>query len=499
MNRKKKLLLNTTIGLLKQLVMVVCGFLLPKYILVYFGSSINGLVSSITHFLGFISLLEMGIGPVVQASLYKPLSNKDYDEISKVIVSSERFFRRIAYIFIAYIALLVFIFPKYINEDYDWLFTSSLLLIIAFSTFSEYFFCATYKLLLNADQKSYVQLTLQVITIVLNLVVSILLMSNGYSIHYVKFFAALVYIIRPIVLNVYVSKNYAINKNIILEDEPIKQKWNGFSQHLAAVVCVNIDVVLLTMFSTLANVSVYHIYYLVVSGITSVVMTAATGLEALLGNMIARNENNLLLNVFESVELLIHSAVTFLFTVTAITIVPFVKIYTYGINDANYDVPVFAVLLVFAYSMQCLRVPYFRIIKAAGHFKQTQNGAYISTLLNILFSIIVVIKHGLPGVALGTFIAMFYHTCYFVWYLRTNIINRSVWFFIKYLIIDTFIGFIAYFCCSSFVNPDLNYVSWSYYALKVSIMVGIILCCINILIFKNKVKLCYDLLFHKKK
>ena len=77
MSRKKKLLLNTGAGILKQLVTVICGFILPRYMLLYYGSSVNGLISSIGNFLSFISLLDMGVGAVIQANLYKPLADKN--------------------------------------------------------------------------------------------------------------------------------------------------------------------------------------------------------------------------------------------------------------------------------------------------------------------------------------------------------------------------------------------------------------------------------------
>lgn len=57
MNRRKKLYLNTGTALLNQLVILVCGFILPRYILSYFGSDVNGLVTSITRFLSVISFL----------------------------------------------------------------------------------------------------------------------------------------------------------------------------------------------------------------------------------------------------------------------------------------------------------------------------------------------------------------------------------------------------------------------------------------------------------
>ena len=110
-------------------------------------------------------------------------------------------------------------------------------------------------------------------------------------------------------------------------------------------------------------------------------------------------------------------------TIAGICIVPFVSVYTRGITDANYIAPLFATILVVAYGSQCLRVPYFRVIKAAGHFKETQNGAYISAALNIVITVALVFKFGLIGAASGTLVAMIYHTCYFVWYFR----KRTYW------------------------------------------------------------------------
>ena len=72
-SRGKKLALNTITSLVLQVVSVICGFILPRLILESFGSDVNGLVNSITQFLGVITLLDLGVGAVVQSALYKPL------------------------------------------------------------------------------------------------------------------------------------------------------------------------------------------------------------------------------------------------------------------------------------------------------------------------------------------------------------------------------------------------------------------------------------------
>ena len=486
MSRKKKLLLNTTTGLLKQIITVICGFILPRYFLLYYGSSVNGLISSIVNFLSFIALLDLGVGAVVQANLYKPLADKDNDQISRIVKSSERFFRRLAYIFIAYIIVLCFIFPMMV--DFGAWYTISLLLIISVSTLAQYLFGMTYQLLLNADQKSYVQLTMQIGTIVLNTVFAVILMKMGASIHIVKLMTAIVYVLRPLGQMLYVHKHYDINRKIEVVGEPIKQKWNGFSQHFAAVVCQNIDVAVLTLFSTLQNVSIYSVYFNVTNGVEQIIMTAATGLESLFGNMIAKGEKEQLLKTFSAVEWITHAGVTVVFTIAAITIVPFISVYTRGITDANYIAPMFAMILVTAYGTQCLRVPYFRVIKAAGHFKETQNGAYISAGLNIVITVALVFKFGLIGAASGTLVAMLYHTCYFVWYLQKNILERPAKYFIGYLLTDAVIAVVSYMLTKGFVVNGESYVAWVILALKVSGIVVAVSAVVNLIVYRSQIK-----------
>lgn len=94
--RGKKLALNTITSLGLQVVSVICGFILPRLILESFGSDVNGLVNSITQFLGVITLLDLGVGAVVQSALYKPLADNNTNMISKIYVSANKFFRRLA-------------------------------------------------------------------------------------------------------------------------------------------------------------------------------------------------------------------------------------------------------------------------------------------------------------------------------------------------------------------------------------------------------------------
>ncbi len=488
MSRKKKLFLNITTGLIKQIIMVACGFILPRYMLLFYGSTVNGLVSSISHFLGFISFLDLGVGAVVQSNLYAPLAKKDSVQVSRLVKSSERFFRRLACIFLGYILVLCFVFPSFVNSSFDIWFTVSLIIIMAISTLAQFLLGITYQILLNADQKSYVQLALQTGTIILNTVFAVILMELGAGIHMVKLASAAVFILKPIGLMFYVHKNYQIDRKIEVQGEPIRQKWNGFSQHVAYVVLRHVDIVALTMFSTLKNVSVYSVYFLVARGVTEIIMRAVTGLEALFGNMLANHEREHLLQTFETVEWLMHNGVTLMFTCAGIMIIPFIKIFTKGVTDADYVAPIFSVLLLAAYAARCLRIPYFTIIKAAGHFKETQNGAFISAALNIIITFVLVFKFDLIGAASGTLIAMMYHTCYFIWYLRRNILVRPANIFSWYLLTDVVIAVISYFLTKDFLLKDLSYPAFIIMAAKVLSVVITVSFIVNLVFYRKKMQ-----------
>ena len=142
-SRKKKFVYNTLASIINQILLIVSGFLLPRAMLSVYGSEINGLVSSITQFLGFISFMQAGVGVVVQAAFYKPLSNYKMDEISKIYCSAQRFFRRIAIVFVFYSIGVSIIYPFVTNSSLKKSYVSLLVLVISINLFAQYYFGLT--------------------------------------------------------------------------------------------------------------------------------------------------------------------------------------------------------------------------------------------------------------------------------------------------------------------------------------------------------------------
>lgn len=487
--RSKKAVVNIISSLLLQFATLICGFIVPRLIIKNFGSNVNGLVTSITQFLAYISLLESGFGPVVKSILYKPIANKNKEEIEKILKASEKFFRIISYIFIVYIIILCFALPMVVSNEFNVGFTLSLVIIISISTFAEYYFGMTYKLYLQAEQKTYITSFIQIGTIILNTIMIVILIYFGQSIQVVKLVSAAIFVFRPILQNLYVKKKYNINLKSAKSDYKIKQKWDGLAQHIASVIHNNTDVVVLTIFSNTLEVSVYSVYLLVVNGVKNLVQAFSGGIDASFGNMIANNEKEALNKSFRVYELFYFTLSTIIFIVTLLLILPFISIYTKGITDVNYYRPAFAYLIVLAEFMWTIRVPYSSVTLAAGHFKETMKGAWIESIVNIVLSVILVFKFGIIGVAIGTLVAMIIRTIEFMYHTSKYILERNIWYTFKRILVIA-VEVILVVIISNLIPSIniINYATWVLQAIIITIIASIIVILFNFTIYKKDVK-----------
>ena len=420
--RSKKAFLNILAALIELFATTITSFIVPNYIIRAYGSNVNGLISSITQFLSYIALIESGIGAIGRASLYKPLAEHDIRVLSGNAKAIEDFFRKVSYIFLAYAAMLAILFPLIVNQEFEWAYTATLVLILAFSTFIQYYFGITHQTIIQADQRKYIPSLLQALTLTLNMLVTILLIKKGAGIHAVKIGSAAVYAIRPMVLYFYVRKYYKIDRTVPARSEVLKQRWDGLAQHIAFFIHKNTDIAVLTILTNVREVSVYSVYMLAVSGCSKVVNIFSASLEPAFGNMIAKGEIGTMRKRVRLCSTLTVQATIILFSTAAIAVSPFIRLYTRGVTDVKYLRPGFGIVMLIAEAFYCIRLPYQAVVYAAGHFKQTRNGAIIEAGTNIILSIALVFRFGLIGVAVGTLVSMLFRTIQYIWYYHAKIL-----------------------------------------------------------------------------
>lgn len=472
---------------------------MPRLILKHFGSDVNGLVNSISQFLGIISFLELGVGAVVQSSLYKPLSDKNNELISKIYASAYKFFRKLALILLIYIVILCIGYP-FIKRQFSWGYSAALIAAMSISLFSQYYFGIVDRLLLTADQKGFIQYTSQTVTLLLNTVSCVVLIKLGAGIHIVKLTTSIIFLFRPMFLHWYVKKHYTVNRKIQYEEEPIKQKWNGVAQHLSAVVLDSTDQIILTVFASYADVSIYSVYHLVIYGVKNLFLSMTNGIQALMGELWAKQNKEELNKTFRTTEWIIHTGTVFVFGCTALLVLPFVKVYTLGIDDANYYQPLFALLITIAHAGHCLRLPYSIMILAAGHYKQTQRSYIIAASINIVISVVTVKIWGLIGVAIGTLAAMLYQTVWMSVYCSKNLLNNNFLNFAKQIMTDIIEFCALYFAAYKLPLQNTSYISWIVLAVETAVIGGVIIVAVNFILYrKNMLSIISSVIKKRKK
>ena len=479
--RTKKAIINIAMSLLLELVTIIYGFIVPRLFIGSFGSEVNGLVNSISNFIGYITLLQSGAGSVIKSVLYKPLAQNDTNTISVVVKTSKRFFDKIGIATVGYIIILMVLYPILVSDDYGYAYTASLVVILGLGTCAQYFFGVTYQMVLEADQKVYIYSIVQVVAIIINTIMSIILIKAGCSVHIVKISNAAVYVFRPWLIRAYVKRKYHIQKNVEINNELIKQRWDGFIQAIAYFIHSKTDVFVLTVFSTLSDVSIYSVYALVTGGLTAVITAIDKAVRSAFGNIIACNETENLKRTFNIYNYIVHSFCTIVFATAAITVYSFVRVYTRGITDANYIQYTFGFLIISAEYIYCLRMPYNSIIFVEGKFKETKKPASIEAILNIVLSCILVPQFGLSGVALGTLIAMSYRTISFACFLKYNILFLSFREQVRQYF-TSFVGYVVSILLFKNINiGTYSYILWALYAACIFIGVSVTVLIINFL------------------
>lgn len=478
---------NVFSSLIVKFIAIIYGFIVPILIIKKYGSNVNGLISSIAQFIAYISLLEAGIGPIIKNALFKPLIKKNSNDIANILGAASKFFKKISYVLVIYILLLCLIYP-YFNDNFSYLYTISLILIISISQFTEYFFGMTYRLFLQADQKNYIVDYTNAIGYVLNIILIIILIKLNYNIQLVKLISAIIYVLKPIILKIYFDKyyGYKIKNN---SNYKFDKQWDGLAHHIAASVQSSIDITTLTLFSNLNNVSIYSVYALVTNGIRSIIVSLTNGIDAFFGKKMITDKEDTIKEKFIIYNFFFYTISTILIICTIYLIIPFITIYTKDITDTNYVKPLFAYILVFSEFNFIIRYPFSTIVYAKGHFKETRNFSILEPIINIVISTILVFKYGLVGIAIGTFVSMLIRSFGFITYASKKILKIKLFDATKMIIIsyiELTIFFVVFLLIKSIqIN---NYLEWGIYALILFVIVTIVICLTNCLLNKQIVK-----------
>lgn len=468
MNRTEKFLKNVVFSGLLSIVTMLVGFILPKIILTYYGSEINGLVSSITQLVGYFTLVEAGLSSASVFALFDPLAKKDTKKINEVVSTTKSFYYKSGLIFLVIVLILSVIYPFMIKTAMvGTLDVFLLVIVIGFTGIIDFFALAKYRSLLTADQKSYVISIATIVQLLIHTSIIVVCSLFKMNIVLIRFIALISVLIRSQILILYTNKNYKnINFNLKPQKKLLSKRWDALYMQILGSFQVSSPYMILTFFSNLINVSVYTIYNMVMMGINNLLSIFISGLSSSFGEIIAKKEQKVLQKSYNDFEYIYYNLLTMIYSVSFVLLLPFIKIYTRNITDANYIDPLISFLFVLNGLLYNIKTPQGMLIHSAGLYKETKIQNTIQGLIILIFGVLLTPKFGVVGILIASILSNIYRTIELLFFIPKTVtklpIKKTVLRQLKILLLTTIIIVV----CSCF-NPFSIYswVKWIVYGL----------------------------------
>lgn len=489
MGSKKKLLQNSMMSLLQQIVTLVYGLLIPRLILEKYGSDVNGTIASITQFISITSLIQGGFSNATRVAYYAPVAKKDNYLMSVVNKTSLSLFRKFGIVLMNYVIVLGIVYPRLVKIPFSYTQGFILIIVLALNAFFECFFGLSNTLLLFADQKGYINTFLIIVCTIVNGFATAILISLNLSITVVKLVASLIFIFRPIFIYFYVKKHYDLNPNVEENKEILSQSKDAFATSVAFYVHKSTDNIVITAILDVVWVSIYSVHRYVVGNISSLVSAILGNTEVVFGQLIALEDEKKLKHEIPIYDLMIKLLSTIVFFTCAACMNQFVAFYTKNVRDTDYYQPVFAFLMCAAEYIYCTSLTYNNMIMAAGHIKQTKWISIVEAIINIVLSVILVFRYGIVGVAVGTLVAFIFNTIANYIYMKRNLLDFDTVFVIKEYLVNTVFGTLAIFVIDALnIVASNSFIGFMITALVAFIIVIIVVGLANYIFFNREMK-----------
>lgn len=496
--RNKQAFKNLWGNLLLQIIVAVSGLVLPRFFLNQYGSTVNGMINSVSQFLTYLNLVEAGISSAAIVELYGPLNNNDTRAINSVLSALQKFYYKSGGAYIILLTVMTVVYPFFVASQIDSLSTRILILILAASNLVDFFFIGKYRVLLTADQRGYVIFLTQAAATLVNMGVSIALIKLGCSFLLVKGVATGLYIARFAFVYIYAKRKYGyMNFKTPFEKGLLKQRWAALLHQIVGVIVNNTDIVILTLFmgaTSLQEVSVYTTYNMVAVALTSLLSVFSNGITSSFGSLIFSNDKKALKNAFSNYEYFYMIVLFCIYTCCAVLLLPFVKIYTAEVTDGvQYVRQNIAFLFVILGLVQNIRIPSLTMICAAGHFKETQGRAILEAVINIVVSLALIKPLGMAGILFGTVVSYSYRSLDCILYNNKYLVNGTLVLSLRRIARNVGVSLVTVFAVHKFLSPDpQSLLGWLVWAVITALISGVLIVTVNAAVEPSQLKQLFE-------
>ena len=208
MQNGKKSIANVITSIFSQIITLGLGIIIPRLVLVNLGSEANGLLSSVNTILGYVSLLEAGVGAASMQALYGPVAKGSKDDINSILAATNIFYKRTSRMYLAVVLIMTAVFPLTIKSVLPTWQIMAVTFLSGMPGVISYYFQGKYQILLRAEGKSYVLTNLTTICHIGTSIAKIILLLCGCNIVTLQIMYMVFNLIQVAYIMLYMKRNY---------------------------------------------------------------------------------------------------------------------------------------------------------------------------------------------------------------------------------------------------------------------------------------------------
>lgn len=366
---------------------------------------INGLFSNI---LSMLSLAELGIGPAIVFSMYKPIADNDELHIAKLMNFYKMAYRVVGIVVAAIGVSLIPFLDLFIKDTSGIENLRIIFCLILANTVASYFYA--YKgSIFNADQKSYVVVLIRNIFLVVQGIAQILILVATHNYLLYLGIGIVTTFMGNFIQAKYADKKYPFlvkyNNDKIDKDErqSIFKRVQGMVLHkVGGFVLNSTSNMIISKFIGLLAVGIYSNYWMIINLVKTYVAFFSRAMSSSVGNLIAKETKEKSHEVFNAVFLLY-------FWIYAICFIAFWTIFTPFIEwwiGSEFLFGSFTLfLIIFNFFCSGLQECVNTFTNATGLFWETRHKPIFECIINLSISIIMAQKIGISGVFMGALVS----------------------------------------------------------------------------------------------
>ncbi len=412
MGRIQKAGKNIIFGYVSNLVILLVNFIQRTVFIYVLGRTLSGVNGVYTDVLSVLSLTELGIGTALNYSLYKPVAERDIEKIKSYMRFYKKAYLTIAGV-IAILGIAISPFLKFILKNPGNLSLKELTLyyyLFLFNTVISYF--VTYKYsLVNAEQKNYIQTNITTLTKLATATVqiSVLLLFRNFLFYLLAQFV--VELLQKIFVTAYLNRLYPylrdkdVRKLTAQETQVVATKTKALICHkVGDVARLQTDKIIISSFVSVDTAAVVDNYVYIITYVGNFVNIIFDSVISGFGNVVAtesKERQYLLFKVYRffACWLFGFGAVGFFHLLT-----PFIG--GVWLHDAGWTLPrVTVALLVTDFYLKGGRTVLLNFKIASGLFEQDRFLPLVQGAVNLVVSVVLVMKIGVTGVYVGTLVS----------------------------------------------------------------------------------------------